>query len=221
MREAHVYSEIVPHTITAAELTDLAPKGIILSGGPKSVYDNPAPNLDPAIYETGIPVLGICYGAQLLARDLGGTVAHTGRGEYGRTRLEVTGPSPLFTDWPPTAEVWMSHGDAITIPPPGFTATAASPEAPVAAFGDPHRRLFGVQFHPEVVHTERGTELLEHFLFDVCGARCPAGRTCPSSNRRSRRFGPRSEATGCCAPCPAVSTPPWPPPWCTRRSANS
>jgi GMP synthase (glutamine-hydrolysing) len=170
VREAHVYSEIVPHTISAAELTALAPKGIILSGGPKSVYDDPAPGLDAAIYDTGIPVLGICYGAQLMARDLGGTVTHTGRGEYGRTRIDLTGASSLFSDWPPSAEVWMSHGDAITAPPPGFTATASSAEAPVAAFGDHERRLHGVQFHPEVVHTQRGSELLEHFLFDVCGA---------------------------------------------------
>ncbi len=170
VREAHVYSEIVPHTITAAELVAMQPKGIILSGGPKSVYDDPAPSLDPAIYEAGIAVLGICYGAQLLARDLGGTVTHTGRGEYGRTRIELRGSSPLFTDWPASGDVWMSHGDAITAPPPGFTATASSAEAPVAAFGDVERRLYGVQFHPEVVHTDRGSELLEHFLFDVCGA---------------------------------------------------
>jgi GMP synthase (glutamine-hydrolysing) len=169
VREAHVYSEIVPSTITAAEVAARRPRALILSGGPKSVYETPAPSLDPAVYEIGIPVLGICYGAQLLARQLGGTVARTGRGEYGRTRLTRTAPSPLFADWPEEAEVWMSHGDCIAEPPPGFVATATTPDAPVAALEDRQRGLYGVQFHPEVVHTERGSELLEHFLYDVCG----------------------------------------------------
>ncbi len=171
VREAHVYSEIVPHTISVAELVERRPKGVILSGGPRSVYDDPAPEIDPALYDTGIPVLGICYGAQLLTRQLGGTVTRTGRGEYGRTRLQVAGGAPLFTDWPSETQVWMSHGDAITEAPPGFAVNASSDEAPVAALGDPERRIYGVQFHPEVVHTERGTEVLERFLLDVCGAR--------------------------------------------------
>ena len=170
VREAHVYSEIVPPTLSAAELVARRPRGIILSGGPKSVYEPGGPTIDPAIYDAGIPVLGICYGAQLMARQLGGTVSRTGRGEYGRTRLALGGSSPLFVYWPGEAEVWMSHGDAITEAPPGFVATAASPDAPVAAFGDPERRLFGVQFHPEVVHTDRGADLLERFLHDVCGS---------------------------------------------------
>ena len=168
VREAHVYSEIVPPTITAAEVLARAPRGIILSGGPKSVYETPAPSLDPAIYETGVPILGICYGAQLVALQLGGTVTRTGRGEYGRTKLELTGPSPLFSDWPASAEVWMSHGDCITAAPPGMEATASAPDAPVAAFGDAERRIYGGQFHPEVGHTERGADLLERFLHDVC-----------------------------------------------------
>jgi GMP synthase (glutamine-hydrolysing) len=175
VREAHVYSEIVPHTISAAELAARRPAGVILSGGPKSVNESPAPEIDPAIYATGIPILGICYGAQLLTRQLGGEVARTGRGEYGRTELTVTGPSPLFTDWPSTSQVWMSHGDAITAAPDGFLATAASPDAPVAALHDVDRRIYGVQFHPEVVHTERGRDLLERFLLDVCG--CPPAWT--------------------------------------------
>ncbi len=170
VREAHVYSEIVPPTLSAAELLARKPRGIILSGGPKSVYETPAPTIDPAIYDAGVPILGICYGAQLMALGLGGTVARTGRGEYGRTRLHQGGPSPLFVDWPAEAEVWMCHGDAITAAPPGFSATASSPDAPVAAFGDTGRRLYGVQFHPEVVHTERGADLLERFLHDVCGS---------------------------------------------------
>ena len=169
VREAHVYSEIVPPTLSAAELLARRPRGIILSGGPKSVYDTPAPSIDPAIYDAGVPILGICYGAQLLTQQLGGTVARTGRGEYGRTRLSQTGASPLFVDWPQEAEVWMSHGDAITDAPPGFVATAASPDAPVAALHDADRGIFGVQFHPEVVHTERGADLLERFLYDACG----------------------------------------------------
>ena len=170
VREAHVYSEIVPPTLSVAEIVARRPRGIILSGGPKSVYEEPAPAIDPAIYDTGIPVLGICYGAQLLARQLGGTVTRTGRGEYGRTRLTLSGPSPLFADWPSESEVWMSHADSITEVPPGFVATARTAEAPVAALHDPDRRIYGVQFHPEVVHTERGADLLERFLHDVCGS---------------------------------------------------
>jgi GMP synthase (glutamine-hydrolysing) len=168
VREAHVYSEIVPPTMPVAEMLARRPKGIILSGGPKSVYETPAPTIDPAIYDAGVPILGICYGAQLLTLQLGGTVTRTGRGEYGRSRLRVTDPSPLFRDWPPEVEVWMSHGDAITEVPDGFGATASSPESPVAALHDPARRIFGVQFHPEVVHTDRGADLMERFLQDVC-----------------------------------------------------
>ena len=175
VREAHVYSEIVPHTATAAELIARRPAGIILSGGPKSVNDTPAPVIDPAIYDAGVPILGICYGAQLLCQQLGGEVSRTGRGEYGRTTLTVTAPSPLCVDWPGQSEVWMSHADAITGVPAGFVATASSPDAPVAALHDDQRAIFGVQFHPEVVHTERGRDLLEHFLYDVC--RCPPAWT--------------------------------------------
>jgi GMP synthase (glutamine-hydrolysing) len=171
VREAHVYSEIVPHTASAAELAARRPSGIILSGGPKSVNEEPAPSIDPAVYGLGIPILGICYGAQLLCQQLGGEVARTGRGEYGRTPLTVTGSSPILADWPESAEVWMSHGDAITRVPEGFVATATSPDAPVAALHDPDRGIFGVQFHPEVVHTEHGRDLLERFLYDIC--RCP------------------------------------------------
>jgi GMP synthase (glutamine-hydrolysing) len=175
VREAHVYSEIVAPTMSAAEMRSRAPKGIIFSGGPKSVYDTPAPSIDPAVYDLGIPILGLCYGAQLMALQLGGTVSRTGQGEYGRTELTQSAASPLCPDWPSTSGVWMSHGDAITEVPAGFVATATSPGAPVAAMHDPERRLFGVQFHPEVVHTERGSELFDHFLMDVCG--CAPGWT--------------------------------------------
>ena len=175
VREAHVYSEIVAPTISAAEIRSRAPKGIIFSGGPKSVYETPAPSIDPAVYDLGVPILGLCYGAQLMALQLGGTVSRTGQGEYGRTELTLTAASPLCPDWPSTSGVWMSHGDAITEVPVGFVATATSPGAPVAAMHDAERRLFGVQFHPEVVHTERGSELFDHFLMDVCG--CAPGWT--------------------------------------------
>jgi GMP synthase (glutamine-hydrolysing) len=169
VREAHVYSEIVSSSITVDEIRARRPKGIIFSGGPKSVYDTPAPTIDPAVYDLGVPILGLCYGAQLMALQLGGTVTKTGRGEYGRTELTLTGSSPLCVDWPVTSEVWMSHGDAITETPPGFIATASSPDAPIAAMHDPDRHLYATQFHPEVVHTERGSEVFERFLLDVCG----------------------------------------------------
>jgi GMP synthase (glutamine-hydrolysing) len=173
VREAHVYSEIVPHTITAAELMARRPKGIILSGGPASVHVDGAPSLDEAIYETGIAILGICYGAQLVAQQLGGTVARTGKGEYGRTGLAVTagGGSVLFGELPLEQDVWMSHFDSIAAVPSGFRVTAATNEIPVAALEDPDRRIYGVQFHPEVVHTQRGQDMLKHFLYDVCGCR--------------------------------------------------
>ncbi|MHB8437754.1 MAG: glutamine-hydrolyzing GMP synthase [Acidimicrobiales bacterium] len=173
VREARVYSEIVSFGTPIAEILRRDPKGIIFSGGPQSVYADFAPQIDPAVFDTGIPILGICYGAQLLTQQLGGTVTRTGRGEYGRTPLTRTASSPLFADFPPasSADVWMSHGDCITEVPDGFVATASSPDAPVAALEDRQRRIHGVQFHPEVVHTDRGQELLERFLFDVCGAR--------------------------------------------------
>ena len=169
VREAHVYSEIVSSSISVEEIAARKPKGIIFSGGPKSVYATPAPTIDPAVYDLGIPILGLCYGAQLIALQLGGTVSHTGNGEYGRTELTLTGSSPLCVDWPTTSEVWMSHGDAITEVPPGFVATATSPGAPVAALHHAERGIFGLQFHPEVVHTDRGSEIFERFLLDACG----------------------------------------------------
>ena len=175
VREAHVYSEIVPHTITAAEIAERKAAGVILSGGPKSVNVEGAPRLDPSIYEAGVPVLGICYGAQLIASQLGGVVDGSDKGEYGRTTLELTsdGPAPsvLFAGVPPTFDVWMSHFDAITQAPAGFRATAATADAPVAALEDPSRGVYGVQFHPEVVHTRGGQEILKAFLYEVCGCR--------------------------------------------------
>ncbi len=169
VREAHVYSEIVQHSITASEVLAKSPSAIILSGGPKSVYEVPAPSLDPAIYDLGVPVLGICYGAQLMAQQLGGEVAHTGAGEYGRTELARTGPSVLMPEWPSHVTCWMSHGDAIARAPEGFAVSASSPGAQVAVMEDVARRLFAVQFHPEVAHTELGQELLSNFLHHIAG----------------------------------------------------
>jgi GMP synthase (glutamine-hydrolysing) len=169
VREAHVYSEIVPASMSAADMLARHPKGIILSGGPKSVYADNAPTIDPGIYGTGVPVLGICYGAQLLTQQLGGEVAHTGTGEYGRTVLHRDRMSSVLMDeWPQASNVWMSHGDSIVGAPAGFRVTATTDEVPVAALEDGDRRVYGVQFHPEVVHTDRGQELLKRFLFDVC-----------------------------------------------------
>jgi GMP synthase (glutamine-hydrolysing) len=175
VREAHVYSEIVPHTITAAEIAARRPAGLILSGGPKSVHVAGAPAVDPAVYDTRVPILGICYGAQLVVRDLGGEVARTGRGEYGRATLEVLDDGGLLFgglhDQPRTQDVWMSHFDTITAAPPGFTVQAATHDTPAAAFESRSRGIFGVQFHPEVMHTDHGQDLLKHFLYDACGCR--------------------------------------------------
>jgi GMP synthase (glutamine-hydrolysing) len=174
VREAHVYSEIVPHTITAEELRAKGPKGVILSGGPASVHADGAPSIDPAVYEAGVPVLGICYGGQLIARDLGGVVAKTGRGEYGRTELTVAGGDGGVLFGPHLAReqiVWMSHFDTITSAPDGFTVLASTPTTPAAAFEAPDRGFYGVQFHPEVVHTPAGQDLLKRFLYEGCGCR--------------------------------------------------
>jgi GMP synthase (glutamine-hydrolysing) len=149
------------------------PRGIILSGGPASVYVEGAPSIDPALYEADVPVLGICYGAQLIAQQLGGDVQETGAGEYGRTEMTRVNdhPSALLGGVPEHQIVWMSHGNAIVSPPPGFVVTASTPGAPVAALECRDRGVFGVQFHPEVVHTERGQAMLKAFLYDVCECR--------------------------------------------------
>ena len=170
VREAHVFSEIVPRDITAARVRELDPIGIILSGGPASVYAEDAYALDPAIFDLGIPMLGICYGHQVMAHSLGGTVERTGTAEYGKTDLEVTAGSVLFHELPESQTVWMSHGDAVTACPPGFSAVATTEASPVAAMEHRQRGLYGVQFHPEVVHTPRGTEVLKHFLYEACRA---------------------------------------------------
>ncbi|MEY2755784.1 MAG: hypothetical protein RJB65_2142, partial [Actinomycetota bacterium] len=169
VRELNVYSEIVPHRITAAEVRAKAPSAIILSGGPKSVHVEGAPSLDPEIYELGIPILGICYGVQLIAQQLGGTVGRGTRGEYGRARLTRTGASALLDGTPDEQDVWMSHFDAVTVAPEGFTCTASTPDAPMAAIENPTRRIWGVQWHPEVVHSPHGMAVLQRFLHDLAG----------------------------------------------------
>ena len=170
VREANVYSMIVPRSISAAEVKAHEPVGIILSGGPASVYADDAYEIDGEILRLGLPVLGICYGHQILAHTLGGTVARTGSAEYGRTELAVTQRSMLFADLPEEQTVWMSHGDSVTEAPAGFESVAATDGSPVAAMEDHERQLYGVQFHPEVAHTDHGFEVLKHFLRGACDA---------------------------------------------------
>jgi GMP synthase (glutamine-hydrolysing) len=170
VREAHVYSEIVPHDATAADLAKHRPAGLILSGGPASVYEEGAPAVDTAMFDMGIPVLGICYGHQLMAQALGGEVAATGQREYGGTTVSVDQPGGmLLADFGPEEQVWMSHGDAVTRAPEGFRVTARTDQIPIAAMEDHERVLFAVQFHPEVSHTPRGQDVLKRFLYEGCG----------------------------------------------------
>jgi GMP synthase (glutamine-hydrolysing) len=169
VREAHVYSEIVPHTATAEQILAKNPSAVILSGGPSSVYEPGAPQLAPGVVDSGVPVFGICYGFMAMAAALGGEVAHTGQREYGRTAVSVLTPGTLLADLPQTLTSWMSHGDEVVREPEGFTLSARSPRATVAAFENVERRLAGVQWHPEVLHSEHGQKILEHFLFDIAG----------------------------------------------------
>jgi GMP synthase (glutamine-hydrolysing) len=169
VREAQVYSEIVPHSMPASQMLAKEPAAVILSGGPASVYEPGAPQVDPALFTAGIPVLGICYGFQAMARALGGEVAHTGGREFGGTPVRLEPQSVLFHDLPEHQDVWMSHGDCVSVAPQGFAVTGGSPGAPVAAFEDPSRRLAGVQFHPEVAHTRHGQTILARFLHDIAG----------------------------------------------------
>jgi GMP synthase (glutamine-hydrolysing) len=169
VREARCYSEIVPSTMPVAELLAKDPAAVILSGGPSSVYAEGAPGVDPALFDAGVPVLGICYGFQAMARALGGEVARTGLSEFGRTPLAVLEPGTLFAGLPGELEVWMSHGDSVSAAPAGYTVTAASAGAPIAAFEHAGTRSAGVQFHPEVLHTQQGQAILEHFLHDLAG----------------------------------------------------
>jgi GMP synthase (glutamine-hydrolysing) len=164
VRECNVFSEIVPSTASAAEIAARKPKAVILSGGPSSVYAEGAPQVATGLFETGVPTLGICYGFQAMAQTLGGRVEQTGGREYGGTPLTVLSDGVLFAGLPHDQTVWMSHGDAVTAAPAGFLVTASTPQTPVAAFEDPSRGLYGVQFHPEVLHTAQGMDVLRHFL---------------------------------------------------------
>jgi GMP synthase (glutamine-hydrolysing) len=169
IRECHVYSEIVPHDLPADELRARRPAGIVLSGGPASVYEGGAPSVDAGLFRLGVPVLGICYGHQLMALALGGEVAATGRREYGRTGLHVGDRGVLLRDLGAEEQVWMSHGDAVTRAPEGFVVTSSTDQIPIASMEDPQRGMFAVQFHPEVAHTPKGSLVMKRFLYDACG----------------------------------------------------
>lgn len=170
VRECHVYSEIVPSTMPVSEMLERKPKAIILSGGPSSVYAEGAPPVPDGLFETGVPTFGICYGFQAMARALGGEVARTGAAEFGGTSLKVLQEGLLFAGLPVAQTVWMSHGDSVVGAPAGFSVTAATSATPVAAMEDPSRGLYGVQFHPEVLHSEHGQQVLRHFL-EAAGCR--------------------------------------------------
>lgn len=169
VRDLSVYSELVPCDATAEEVRALSPSAIVLSGGPASVYADDAPSLDAGILELGVPVLGFCYGQQIMAVALGGAVGHTDKGEYGAANLYRTGESALFGDTPDEQTVWMSHRDAVSTVPEGFIVTSTTDACPVASMECAERKLFATQFHPEVRHTPHGDELLRNFLFNICG----------------------------------------------------
>jgi GMP synthase (glutamine-hydrolysing) len=171
IRECGVLSELLPHDTPLEGIKERRPKGLVLSGGPASVYVEGAPKLRRELLELGVPVMGICYGMQLMVHELGGRVEQAPAGEFGRTTLQVREPGKLLAGTPPEQQAWMSHRDTVFEPPPGFTALASSPESPVAATEDVARGLYGIQFHPEVIHTPYGTEILTRFLRDVAGCR--------------------------------------------------
>src|SRR6267143_1502449 len=168
IRELQVYSEVVRFDLPAAEIKNLNPNGIILSGGPASVYDKGAPQIDPGIFSLGIPVLGICYGWRQMAHHLGGQVVFTGRREYGAGMLHITNGSQLFDGLGNQLDVWNSHGDEVTALPKGFLAAGRTESSDFAAVEDRQRQLYGLQFHPEVAHTPRGKEILQNFVYHIC-----------------------------------------------------
>ncbi|MCY3842765.1 MAG: glutamine-hydrolyzing GMP synthase, partial [Acidobacteria bacterium] len=169
LRELSVYSEILPFSTTAEAIAERGAAGIILSGGPASLSEPGAPRCDPALFACGVPMLGICYGMQSMAAALGGVVSAAPEREYGHATVTTRGESRLLHGLPDTLQVWASHGDLVTAPPPGFAVLGTSPNAPVAVMADPGRSLHGVLFHPEVVHTTHGTALLRNFARDICG----------------------------------------------------
>ena len=206
-----MFSEIVPNRITAGEVAARRPSALILSGGPQSVNIDGSPRLDPAIYGLGVPILGICYGAQLIALQLGGSVGRGLRGEYGRTTLRRTAPSLVLPDEAPDVhDVWMSHFDAITGTPSGFVATASTDNAPVVVLEHDERRIYGVQFHPEVVHSPHGMAVLRRFLVERAG--CATTWTMASvADEQVAASASKSGTGGRSVPCPVESTPPSPP----------
>ncbi|WP_207842671.1 glutamine-hydrolyzing GMP synthase [Williamsia soli] len=167
VREARIFSEVIPHTASIEEIKAKNPVALVLSGGPASVYSEDAPGIDHDLFDLGLPVMGICYGYQAMADALGGVVANTGGREFGRTTLTTAGDGVLHSGTPEQQPVWMSHNDAVREPPPGFTVTASTPGAPVAAFESLERRMAGVQYHPEVMHTPHGQQILTRFLYEV------------------------------------------------------
>jgi GMP synthase (glutamine-hydrolysing) len=169
LRELSVYSEILPFNTPIADITARRPVGVILSGGPRSVSEASAPRCDPAVFDVQVPVLGICYGMQLMTDVLGGAVAPAPHREYGHARISIEKGAPILSSFGPELRVWASHGDFVKTAPPGFAVTATSANAPVAAMADEDRRYYAILFHPEVAHTERGTEILRNFAFDICG----------------------------------------------------
>jgi GMP synthase (glutamine-hydrolysing) len=171
VRELHVYSEILPHDVSREAILKLNPRGIVLSGGPNSVYDSGAPALPSFLLDLNLPILGICYGMQLLAHNLGGHVEKSHHHEYGQATIHIDDARSLFSNLQSPLAVWMSHGDQITQLPPGFTKLAHSDTCPFAAMANPARKIFALQFHPEVVHTPRGIDILRHFIFAVCECR--------------------------------------------------
>ena len=168
IRETQVYSEVISYRTTAEQLRNLDPKGIILSGGPNSVYDDHAPQCDPEIWDLGIPILGVCYGMQLMVKQLGGSVERAKKAEYGKASLFIDDPTDLLTNVEEGSTMWMSHGDSCTQLPVGFDALAHTDNTPCAAIANPDKKLFGVQFHPEVVHSEGGIALIRNFVYHIC-----------------------------------------------------
>lgn len=185
IRECKVYSRIVPFSTPVEKIREEAPMGIILSGGPASVYQDNAPKCDPEIFNLGIPVLGICYGLQLTVMTLGGKVARGHAREYGKAEIEITGDSPLLDGLPTPLQVWMSHGDKVTALPDGFVSTAKTANTEFAAIRHTEKKIYGIQFHPEVVHTHRGTEIIRNFAMRICG--CSGNWTMESFIERSVR----------------------------------
>ena len=171
VREARVYSELIPHDTPVEEIAAREPEGIILSGGPNSVYEDGAPRIDPALFDLGVPVLGICYGMQLMALLLGGEVGAVQIREYGRSDLRIKNHAGIFAGTPDEQKAWTSHGDAVLAAPEGFDVTAETPSVPIIAFENPEAGRFGVQFHPEVRHTEYGMEILKNFLYEACNCK--------------------------------------------------